>query len=654
MTGGAVLTAASAGAARRLVQTIVIFLVLAAGAAAALLGLAMATSSNEAFQTAFTARHGADLAVTVDAAKVTGGELARTRHLPGVTQAAGPYPETTIGLSISIPGLSIPPGYKSGSGLTVVGRASPSAPLDDITQNRGRWVARPGEVDLAIYSPVRGPVGRALGTATVTSVPGKPKLTIVGYAASVVQDEDGWVVPSEITALEKAGAPAQEQMLYTFRDGSTLAQIKADVAELKAALPAGAITSYVSWLNTENNLAAVQAVTTPFLVAYAVIGLLLTVVITAIVAAAAVAASYHRIGVLKSIGFTPAQVAATYLAQLGIPALAGAVAGTAAGSRWALPLIDTGPFHISVGIPLWISVSLPLGICALAGLAAAVPAVRAGRLSAVQAIAAGQVPRARHGLRAHLLAAKLRLPRPASLGLAAPFSRPAAALATIAVITFGLAAVVLGVGLGSQMAQIVFSAGGATIGVSLVRRLTLLVAALAGLGVFSLVLMLARERVHDLGVFKAVGMTPRQLITTVTCWIIAPAVAAAVIALPAGVALEGAVARAVVSVQTSPQAEFSPGEASLPPQGAAPRRPPHGAPPRRPPHGAPPRLAPQGGHIVAGSRLGFGAPVGLAHVYTPGVLALLALAGLAIAIAGALGPAAWAAASKTTTALRAE
>jgi putative ABC transport system permease protein len=40
--------------------------------------------------------------------------------------------------------------------------------------------------------------------------------------------------------------------------------------------------------------------------------------------------------------------------------------------------------------------------------------------------------------------------------------------------------------------------------------------------------------------------------------------------------------------------------------------------------------------------------------YTPGELALLALAGLVIALAGALGPAIWAAASRTTTALRAE
>lgn len=43
-------------------------------------------------------------------------------------------------------------------------------------------------------------------------------------------------------------------------------------------------------------------------------------------------------------------------------------------------------------------------------------------------------------------------------------------------------------------------------------------------------------------------------------------------------------------------------------------------------------------------------PGSLVHVYTPGWLTLLAIAGLAIAVIGALGPATWAAASPTTTA----
>ena len=70
---------------------------------------------------------------------------------------------------------------------------------------------------------------------------------------------------------------------------------------------------------------------------FAVIGLVLAVLITASVVSAAVVASYRRIGVLKSIGFTPAQVAAAYLAQIGIPALAGAIAGTVLGNVWVLP-----------------------------------------------------------------------------------------------------------------------------------------------------------------------------------------------------------------------------------------------------------------------------------------------------------------------------
>ena len=99
VTGGAVLTAAKGGAARRLVQTMVIFLVLAAAAAAGTLGLTLATNANAQFLGAFTSQHGAHLAVTVDAAKVTPAQLARTAHLPGVTRAAGPYPETAVFLA---------------------------------------------------------------------------------------------------------------------------------------------------------------------------------------------------------------------------------------------------------------------------------------------------------------------------------------------------------------------------------------------------------------------------------------------------------------------------------------------------------------------------------------------------------------------------
>jgi putative ABC transport system permease protein len=178
VTGRTALKAASAGATRRLTQTVVIFVVLASAATAALVGLALASNPTQAFQALSARYHTADLAVTIDVTLVSDAQLARTRHLPGVTKAAG-YPATTI--NITIPAT---PGYEGGvpvSGpLTLVGRASRSGPLDAITQKSGRWPTRLGEIDDNDLSGTRGSVGQ-LTTITVTSLPGRPKLAVVGW-----------------------------------------------------------------------------------------------------------------------------------------------------------------------------------------------------------------------------------------------------------------------------------------------------------------------------------------------------------------------------------------------------------------------------------------------------------------------------------------
>ena len=162
-------------------------------------------------------------------------------------------------------------------------------------------------------------------------------------------------------------------------------------------------------------------VNTPFVVAFAILGVVLAVLITANVVSAAVIASYRRIGVLKSIGFTPAQITATYLAQISIPAVAGAIAGTILGNWWVLPVIELYEIQgANVSVPLWINLTAPLGMLALAGLAAAVPAARAGRLPAVAAITAGQAPRAGRGATAYRLAVRLGLPETVTVGHGSP------------------------------------------------------------------------------------------------------------------------------------------------------------------------------------------------------------------------------------------
>ncbi len=425
----------------------------------------------------------------------------------------------------------------------------------------------------------------------------------------------------------------------------------------------------------------------------------------------------------------------------------------------------------------------------LTALAALGPALRAGRLSATQAIAAGRAPRVGRGYAAHRLATRLHLPRPVGIGLAAPFARPARTAVTFAAIMFGTTALVFAVGLhwslsraaasqtlsttvpvqvqpwgpgagpggtpsaaqdavvtaaltaqpgtlhqvavysnnvsvtgmpgnvnasafggdaswvgyaliqghwydapgevdvntsfltvsglaigdtatvgtgtGTATVRIVGEvfqpdnnpqlygstqtlpglatpanlfqydvalrpgtsaegyinsvnnalgqhspwsatpAGGGkfySIAAGLVGMLSLMVAIAAGLGVLNTVLMTTRERVHDLGVFKALGMRPGQLLTMVVCWIVAPAVLAALVAALAvgSVARQRGQARAMA--------------------GAA--------------------------HTAI--------PASFSHVFSPGGLAVLSLSGLALAVAGALLPAIWAARARPAVALRAE
>jgi putative ABC transport system permease protein len=698
----------------------------------------------------------------------------------------------------------------------VVGRASPSGPLDDIIANpsimagmgRSQWPDRPGQVSLAITTGIRVPIGSKV---TVVSAPGRPVLTVTGYAQTQVNYEDAWVAPSEIAALRAAGALAQDQMLYTFTHDSTATQLNADLAELKAALPPGAVANSQTLVNVGSGPAGGN-VNTRFVVAFAVLALVLAVLIVANVVSGAVVASYRRIGVLKSIGFTPAQATAVYLAQISIPAVAGAVAGTVLGNWQVLPLI--GVFEVQgarVFVPLWINLTVPLGMLALTGLAAAVPAARAGRLPAVEAITAGQAPPVGRGAVPYRLAARLGLPETVTAGLAAPFSRPARAAVVLASLLFGLTGVVLGtslnasihkinnsslsglgqlqaapqgltstlssgqavavaaairaqpgtqhyvaetdlmsgvtllvpsaapvsvgvarqpnlplttyayngdsswlgwslisghwynspgqidvsadfteltgktvgdsvtltvngkpvsvriagevflpdvvptlfvswqtiggqaagltanrydiglkpgtsiqaytgalqralparVGVGSQ-GNVSFAAG---VDLSLFRWLAVLVAALAGLGVLNAALMATRERVHDLGVFKAVGMTPRQVIIMVTCWVIGPAIVAATIALPAGLTAQDLLVYQLASSNGG-------------------------------------MLSCAG--TCTGTAWGSVLPGSFVHVLGGTDLLLLALAGLAIAIAGALGPAAWAARTRTSAVLHTE
>jgi putative ABC transport system permease protein len=799
----AVFRAARGGLSGRRLTAAVIGLVVFACTAACTLALGMLVDTRTPFGHAFVVQHGADVTALV-APTVPTADLAATTRLAGVTASAGPFPQTSVTANVNIPGI---PG-SAGLPLTLTGRTSPGGPVDDLTLESGHWPT----ADNQIVWAGQGQLSRVMTpgvTMTVSGVSGSPVLTVVGIANSVTNTSLGWVLPGEITALERAGAPAGgSQLLYRFASAGTSTQISRDIAALTAALPAGALlpSGTSSYLSVEQSETSHNAPWVPFIMTFGIIALVMSVLIVVNVVSGAVVAGTTRIGVLKSIGFTPVQVVGSYVLQVAVPGVVGCVAGVVAGNLLAVPLLKQNATVYQVGhlgIALWVDVLVLLAILVLAGIAAVLPALRAGRMSAVQAIATGRAPRPRHGYLAHRVLGRVHwLPRAVTIGLAAPFARPARTLVTAAAVLFGVVAVTFGVGLTISLNRVVndtaqtqtepvqvsyipngpqpggvspgkgnvvqngppgltsaqsqtvvsalrgqpgtlhylaetdasmqfagqthpvsltaytgdsswigwalisgrwysgpdqvdantefltatstsvgsvytFPAGqggkpvtvriagqvfepgnqldvfmsaatlsaldpGATptqydvglrpgvnaqayanalnaklgsaysVGVTssggpvfvavlaLVGLLTILLAAVAGLGVLNTVVLQLRERVHDLGVFKAVGMTPRQAIAMVICSVVAVGLAAGVVAVPIGVLVH---------------------------QGVVP---------------------------VMAHAANSGIPPSMVSVYNLPELILLALAGLVIAIAGAIGPASWAARTRTASALRTE
>jgi putative ABC transport system permease protein len=293
---------------------------------------------------------------------------------------------------------------------------------------------------------------------TVTGVPGSPKLTVVGIATSATGTAQGWVTPGEIAALHAAGTPEASQMLYRFSSAGTTAAVNADIAAVTAALPRGSVLGAQSWLTAQAQATSSFAPWVPFIVAFGVVGLVMSVLILINVVSGAVMSGIRRIGVLKSIGFSPPQVVAAYALQVAVPAAIGCVVGVAAGNLLAVPMLGQTAQVYGVGslaVPFWVNLAVPLAMLGLVGVTAVAIALSAGRLSAVQAIATGRAPRPRHGYGVHRLLSRARLlPRPVTIGLAGPFARPTRTLVILAAIVFGGTTVIFGFGLSASLYQV--------------------------------------------------------------------------------------------------------------------------------------------------------------------------------------------------------
>ena len=445
---------AARGAVRhRRLQTAAIGAVVFISAVTIVVALSVLTASANPFGRAFAAQNGAHLVVAFDPSRVPDAQLAQTTRLPGVTAAAGPFAEATVDITgvTGAPGTPSPgPGQAPPSPvppgpLTVAGRAGPGGPVDDLDLWLGHWATGPGQI--VVDLPTREHVGpQFLGSAVHLS-DGR-SLTVVGVAYSASQSAGAWVTPAGIAALH----PDAAQMLYRFASAATPTEVGKDLATLTDALPHGAVRSAQSYLTVEQNYSTLLDVYTPLLLTFGIIALAAAVLIVANVIGGAVVSGYRHIGVLKATGYTPDQVTAVYLIMVGVPAVAGAVLGTAAGTALAGPFASAASQGL---VSQGSAISPQTDIATLAGLLAVVTvtalgaALRARRLPAARAISAATAPGAGRGLRTQRTLAGTRLPRAVSLGLGLPFARPARTALTLAAVALGVLTVTMCAGLTS-------------------------------------------------------------------------------------------------------------------------------------------------------------------------------------------------------------
>ncbi|MBL7494124.1 FtsX-like permease family protein [Frankia sp. AgW1.1] len=438
------------GVGRRRVQSFVMALTTFAAVTSSVLSLGLLAVAQAPFENAFSARNGAHLAVQFDSSKVTAAQAAATAHAAGVTEAAGPYPiaaalDTTIGTDCPKKDFA---GHDNGP-ITVTTRPDlgSTSGMDQLVLTQGRWPTSPGEIAL----PWQHYAADCFGDSVVfSSLPGKPSFKVVGFADSVTDSATAFATADGFARLTAAGAMPDEQMLYRCANVGPDADIATHTPGGAAAAPAGAVEGGQSYLTAEQQATGNAKAYVPFLIGFGILGLFMSVLIISIVVSGAVASGIRRIGILKSLGFTPSQVARAYTAQAMIPATLGLVLGTVFGNLLAVPILGGATKQLgaaSATIPLWVSAVVALGTLLIVGVTVLIPALRAGRMPTVRALVVGRVPKAGGGQTAQRLASRLPLPRAMSLGLAQPFARPSRAVLVGAAVLFGVVTATFAVGL---------------------------------------------------------------------------------------------------------------------------------------------------------------------------------------------------------------
>jgi putative ABC transport system permease protein len=388
----------------RPVQTGLTALAIFAAATALVVTLAMRSGLDDPFEAAQEATRGAHVSA------YGAGDLSDLTTLPGVI--AGDTRATRREQAM----LS---GQATQVGIEQLPAADASVDVPRVTEGR-----RPGAGEALVERSFARETGLRVGDTLAG-------MRITGIAVTTEQASYPRWRPGLVWTPDPRGD--------TTRAAVRLADPEATDAFMRAAQRRHPGVRFTDWHDVRDTITD-QATTNTIIIGVNTLLALIAVGFTvATVISGRVLAQRREIGLLKAIGITPQGVVGLLVAEYAALALAAGLLGLIAGTAIAPLLLEPMSNLLATPTPSAFQPATLLAalglIVAAVALFAAIPAMRAGRLNTVDALALGRATLSGGASRAAKVAAALRLPATARLGVKDAFTSPARAILTTGALT---------------------------------------------------------------------------------------------------------------------------------------------------------------------------------------------------------------------------